>query len=59
MASAIGTLRRPMEMMSRGQGASSFSLEATERSSRAGGNKDLQRRRNESHRARSRAPASG
>ena len=39
MASAIGTLRRPMEMIRRGQGASSVSLAATQRSSRAGGNR--------------------
>ena len=37
MARAIGTLRRPMEMMSRGQGASSFSFEVTELRRRAGG----------------------
>ena len=37
MARAIGTLRRPMETMSRGQGASSFSFEVTERRRRDGG----------------------
>ena len=37
MARAIGTLRRPMEMMSRGQGASSFSFEVTERRRSDGG----------------------
>ena len=37
MASAIGTLRRPIEMTRRGHGASSGKLEATERRSRDGG----------------------
>ena len=35
-ASAMGTLRRPMEMMRRGQGGASGSLEVTERSRRDG-----------------------
>ena len=59
MASAMGTLRRPMEITSRGQGGSSGSLDCHRAEQPFGRHEDLQRRREKPHGALGADPLQG